>query len=68
VGFAADKAALGQAISEYLDFLCHSFHRLLHTHHHPLSSGAGTVGQIVTDVPSGFSFIRHKKIKKIGKG
>jgi hypothetical protein len=31
-----------------------SFHRLLHTHHH-LSSGAGTVGQLVGDVPSGMS-------------
>jgi alpha-glucuronidase len=29
------------------------FHRLLHTHH--LSSGAGTIGQLVTDVPSGLS-------------
>jgi hypothetical protein len=28
--------------------------RLLHTHHHP-SSGVGTIGQIVTDVPSGLS-------------
>jgi hypothetical protein len=31
-----------------------SFHRLLHTHHH-LSSGAGTIGQTATDVPSRLS-------------
>jgi hypothetical protein len=31
-----------------------SVHRLLHIHHH-LSSGAGTTGQIVDDVPSGLS-------------
>jgi hypothetical protein len=28
--------------------------RLLHTHHH-LSSGTGTIGQLVADVPSGLS-------------
>jgi hypothetical protein len=33
---------------------CLSFHRLLYTHHHS-SSGAGTIGQIVTDVTSELS-------------
>jgi hypothetical protein len=45
VGFAVDKVALGQAISEYFGFPCQSsFHQFLHNHHH-LSSGAGTIGQ-----------------------
>jgi hypothetical protein len=44
-----------QIFSEYFDFLCHSFHRLLHTHHHS-SSVAGTVDKIVADVPSGLNF------------
>jgi hypothetical protein len=32
-----------------------SFHRLLHIHH--LSPGAGTTGQIMTDVPSGLGHL-----------
>jgi hypothetical protein len=43
VGFVVDKAALGQAFSEYPGFPCQAFHRLLHTHHSS-SSGAGTIG------------------------
>jgi hypothetical protein len=47
----------------YFSFSCQfSFHRLLHTHHH-LSSGAGTIGQIVADVPSGLSLTQSLKIK-----
>jgi hypothetical protein len=54
VAFVTDKVALGQVFSEYFGFPCQfSFHRLLHTHH--LSSGAGTIGQLVADVPSGLS-------------
>jgi hypothetical protein len=53
VGFSVDKLALGQVYSEYFLFSCQSsFHHLLHIH--PLFR-AGTVGQIVTDVPSGLS-------------
>jgi hypothetical protein len=45
--------ALGQVFYEYFGFPCqYSFHRLLHIHHH-LSSGAGTIGQLVADVPNG---------------
>jgi hypothetical protein len=45
VGFVVDKVALGQVFSEYFSFPCQSsFHQLLHSHH-PLSSGAGTIGQ-----------------------
>jgi hypothetical protein len=52
VGFVVDKVALGQVFSEYFGFPCQfSFHRLLHTHR--LSSEAGTIGQILADVPSG---------------
>jgi hypothetical protein len=50
VGFVVDKVALGQVFSEHFSFPCQfSFHQILHTH---LSSGAGTVGQIVADVAS----------------
>jgi hypothetical protein len=68
--------ALGQVFYEYFGFPYEfSFHRLLHTHHH-LPSGAGTIGKIVADVPSGPSLTppqdpiltceRHKiKIAKI---
>jgi hypothetical protein len=55
VGFVVDKVVLGQVFSEYFSFPYQfSFHQLLHTHHH-LSSGAGTISQIVADVPSGLS-------------
>jgi hypothetical protein len=55
VGFVVNKVVLRQVFSEYFGFPCQfSFHRLLHTHHH-LSSGAGTIGQLVADVPSGFN-------------
>jgi hypothetical protein len=50
VRFLVDKVALGQVFSEYFGFPCQfSFHRLLHIHHH-LSTGAGIIGQLVTDV------------------
>jgi hypothetical protein len=53
----------GQFFSEYFDFPCQvSFHRLLHTHH--LSSGAGTIGQIVADIPSRLSLTLLQETKK----
>jgi hypothetical protein len=58
---AARVRAVRQVFPEYLGFPCHSFHRLLHTHHH-LPSEAGTIGQIVADVPSGLSLT--PKLKK----
>jgi hypothetical protein len=62
VGFVVDKVALGQVFSEYFGFPCpFSIHGLLHIHH--LSSGAGTIGHLVTDVPSGVS--THPKKKKV---
>jgi hypothetical protein len=54
VGFVVDVVARGKIFSEYFGSPCQfSFHRLLHTHH--LSSGAGTIGQLVADVPSRLS-------------
>jgi hypothetical protein len=55
VGFVVGKMALGKFFYEYLGFPCQfSFRRLLCIHLH-LSSGAGTIGQLVADVPSGLS-------------
>jgi hypothetical protein len=54
----------GQVFSECFRFPCQfSFHRLLHTRHHP-SSGAGTVGQIVTDLPIALSLTPPHEIKR----
>jgi hypothetical protein len=61
VGFVVEKAALGQVFFEYFGFPCCSFHPLLHAHYHS-STGSGTVGQIVTDVPSGFSLYGFSKL------
>jgi hypothetical protein len=61
-GILVDKVALGQVFSEYIGFPCQfSFHILLHTH---LSSGTGTVGQLVADVPSGLSLTPPQETKK----
>jgi hypothetical protein len=50
VRFVVDNVALGKVFSKYFGFLRQfSFHRLLHTHH--LTSGAGTIDQLVADVP-----------------
>jgi hypothetical protein len=55
---------LGQVFSEYFGFPCQlSFHLLFQAHHH-LSSGTGTVGQVVAHVPSGLSLTRPQKLKK----
>jgi hypothetical protein len=62
VGFVVGKVALGKVFSEYFGFHCQFlFHQLLHTH---LSSGAGTVGQPVADVPSGLSLTSPQVTKK----
>jgi hypothetical protein len=58
LGFLVDKVTEEQDFSEYFGFPCQlSFHRLLHIHHHHLSSWAGTIGHTVADVPSGLSLI-----------
>jgi hypothetical protein len=52
---------MGQVFSEYFGFPCRfSFHQMLHIH---LSSGAGTVGQLVADVPSGLSLTPPQEIR-----
>jgi hypothetical protein len=63
VGFVVDKVALVQVLSEYFGFPCQfSFQRLLHTYH--LSSGPGTIGQLVADVPTGLSLTPPRESKK----
>jgi hypothetical protein len=63
VGFVVEKVALEQVFSEYFGFSCQfSFHRLLHIHH--LSSGAGTIGQLMADVPSGFNLTPSQETTK----
>jgi hypothetical protein len=58
------KVTLGKVFSEYFGFPCQfSFHRLLHNHY--LSSGAGTTGQFVTDVPSGLSLTPSQETKEL---
>lgn len=61
-GFVMDIVA----VSEYYDFMCQSFHQLLHAHH--LSSGDGTIGQTESEVPSGVSLTPpQESIKKLGR-
>jgi hypothetical protein len=63
VKFVVDKVALGQVFSEYFDFPCQfSFPRLLNIHH--LSPGAGTMGQLVADEPTGLTLTPLQKTKK----
>jgi hypothetical protein len=64
VGFVVDKVGQGQVFFEYFGFSCQfSFHRLLHIHH--LSSGAGTIGQLVGDVPTdGLSLTAPQETKR----
>jgi hypothetical protein len=61
VGFVVDIVALGQVLSEYFGFPCQfSFHKMLHTY---LSSGAGTIGKLVADIPSGLNLTLPHTIK-----
>jgi hypothetical protein len=50
------QSGIGAGFLWVLPFRCQSFHRVLHTLHHP-TSGAGIIGLIVADVPSGLSLI-----------
>jgi hypothetical protein len=45
--------ALGQVFSKYFSFPCQFLFQLLRTHH--LSSGTGTIGQLLANVPSGLT-------------
>jgi hypothetical protein len=63
MGFVVDEVTTGQVFSEYFDFPCKfSCHQMLHAHH--LSSGVGTIGQLVVDIPSGLSLTPPQKLKK----
>jgi hypothetical protein len=67
VGFVVDKVALGQVFFEYCGFPRQfSFHRLLHTYNH-LLSGAGTLGQLMADIPSGLSLTPPQETKNLNK-
>jgi hypothetical protein len=63
LGSVADKVRMGLVSSEYFGSPSQfSIHHMLHIH---LSSGAGTIGQLVADVPSGLSLTPpHKTYKK----
>jgi hypothetical protein len=61
VEFMMENVVLEQVFSDYFGFPCQfSFHRLFYTQ---LSSGAGTTGQLVADVPSELSLTTLRKIK-----
>jgi hypothetical protein len=63
VGSVVDKVTLGQVFYEYFCFPCQFlFQQIFHAHY--LSSRAGTIGQLVADVPSGLSFNPPKETKK----
>jgi hypothetical protein len=67
VGSMVGKMALGQVFSEHFSFPCQfSFHQMPHSQHH-LPFGAGTMGQIVADVPSGLSPTPPQGIRKKNK-
>jgi hypothetical protein len=58
----AGKAVLRQVFPEYFGFPYQfSFYRLLHIHH--LSSGAGTIGQLLADIPSEISLTPPQETK-----
>jgi hypothetical protein len=60
VAFVVANVALGQVFCDISFPYQFSSHRLL-------SSGVGTIGQIVADVPSGLSHPTHEKLKKYVK-
>jgi hypothetical protein len=63
VGLVVYKVELGKVFSKYFAFPWQfSFHRLLHTHR--LSSVAGTIGQLVAEVPGELSLIPPQDSKK----
>jgi hypothetical protein len=66
MGSVVGKIVLGQIFSEYFSFPCQfSFHQMPHPQLH-LPSGAGTIGQIDADVPSGLSHTPPQGKKSTG--
>jgi hypothetical protein len=63
VAFVVAKVTPEQVFSEYFGFpFQFLFHRLFHTHH--LSSFAGTIDQLVFDIPSGLSLTPPRETKR----
>jgi hypothetical protein len=62
-GICGGQGGIWALFSEYICFSYQSFHWLLHINHHPSSSEAGTIGQIVADVPSGHSLTSREETK-----
>jgi hypothetical protein len=64
-GICGEQSGQGVVGSEYYSFFRQfSFHWLINTHHHHLFPGAGTVGQIVTDVVSELSLTSSQEVKE----
>jgi hypothetical protein len=64
VGFVVDKVAFRQVSFEYFGFPCQfTFRRRLHLHH--LSFGAGTIDQIVAEVPGELSLTPPHEITSL---
>jgi hypothetical protein len=63
VEFVVDEVALVQVFSEYFGFSCqYSFNQLFQTHH--ISSGTGTIGQLVAGVSSGVTLTPPQENRK----
>jgi hypothetical protein len=60
-GICGEKSDIRASFLRVNRFPLPPFHRLLHTHHHPLS-GTGTIGLIVADVPSGLNLPHRVEI------
>jgi hypothetical protein len=60
-GICGGQSVTGQVSSEYFGFPCQfSFYQMFHNH---LSSGAGTIGELMADVPSGLILTPPQKTK-----
>jgi hypothetical protein len=65
-GICGWQSGTGAGFLLVLGFPCKfSFHRLLHTQ---VSTGDGTIDQILADVPNGLSLTTPQKFKRKGKG
>jgi hypothetical protein len=65
VGFVANKVALGQFSFQYFGFLLPILIPSIAAHSSSSSSGAGTTGPLVADVPSALKSYPMPRIKEI---